>query len=169
AGPALPFLSAPFRAPAGRARPRRRPDRPPRGLAPRGHTQGQARRLQGPPHPRGRLRPGLVPRDRAAVGKIGGDRVGPPGRVAGAWGSRPLEGGIEAAYKAQLEASDDPESLRHEIERRMNMVRSPFRTAESFLVEEIIDPRDTRPLLCEFAELAAPLRAAGTTARGFRP
>ena len=88
---------------------------------------------------------------------------------SGDWGSLPLEGGIEAAYKAQLEASDDPESLRHEIERRMNMVRSPFRTAESFLVEEIIDPRDTRPLLCEFAELAAPLRAAGTTARGFRP
>jgi len=32
--------------------------------------------------------------------------------------------------------------------------RSPFRTAEKFGVEDIIDPRDTRPLLCEFAELA---------------
>ena len=39
--------------------------------------------------------------------------------------------------------------------------RSPFRTAEAFLVEEIIDPRDTRPLLCEFANLAAPLRQPG--------
>jgi acetyl-CoA carboxylase carboxyltransferase component len=88
---------------------------------------------------------------------------------SGDWGSLPLEGGIEAAYKAQLEAAEDPEALRRDIERRMNVVRSPFRTAESFLVEEIIDPRETRPLLCEFAELAAPLRAAGPTARGFRP
>jgi hypothetical protein len=37
-------------------------------------------------------------------------------------------------------------------------VRSPFRVAEAFGVEEIIDPRDTRPLLCEFANLAAKLR-----------
>ncbi|VAW03908.1 Propionyl-CoA carboxylase beta chain, partial [hydrothermal vent metagenome] len=35
-----------------------------------------------------------------------------------------------------------------------NRVTSPFRTAEQFLIEDIIDPRDTRPLLCEFAELA---------------
>jgi acetyl-CoA carboxylase carboxyltransferase component len=48
-------------------------------------------------------------------------------------------------------------------------VRSPFRTAEAFLVEEIIDPRDTRPLLCEFANLAAPLRTAGPPSFGYRP
>jgi acetyl-CoA carboxylase carboxyltransferase component len=48
-------------------------------------------------------------------------------------------------------------------------VQSPFRTAEAFLVEEIIDPRDTRPMLCEFANLAAPLRSAGVTRRTFRP
>jgi acetyl-CoA carboxylase carboxyltransferase component len=88
---------------------------------------------------------------------------------SGDWGSLPLEGGIEAAYKAQLEAAEDPDALREEIEERMNLVRSPFRTAESFLVEEIVDPRDTRPLLCEFAELAAPLRTPGPTARPLRP
>ena len=43
----------------------------------------------------------------------------------------------------------------------MNAIRSPFRTAEAFGVEEIIDPRDTRPFLCEFANLAAPLRRPG--------
>lgn len=88
---------------------------------------------------------------------------------SGDWGSLPMEGGIEAAFRAQLEASDDPDALLAEIQGRMELVRSPFRTAESFLVEEIIDPRDTRPLLCEFAELAAPLRGAGPTAHGFRP
>ena len=51
----------------------------------------------------------------------------------------------------------------------MENVRSPFRTAESFLAEEIIDPRDTRPLLCEFANLAAPLRNIGKSSFGLRP
>jgi len=48
-------------------------------------------------------------------------------------------------------------------------VRSPFRTAEAFIIEEIIDPRDTRPLLCEFANLVAPLRKPGPRATGLRP
>jgi acetyl-CoA carboxylase carboxyltransferase component len=81
----------------------------------------------------------------------------------------PVAGGLEAAYKAQLEASDDPEALRREIEQRLDAVRSPFRTAEAFLVEEIIDPRETRPLLCEFAQLAAPLREPGRSHFHARP
>jgi acetyl-CoA carboxylase carboxyltransferase component len=85
------------------------------------------------------------------------------------WGSLPLEGGIEAAYKADLAAAADPEQLRADIVRRMDQVRSPFRTAEKYLVEEIIDPRDSRALLCEFANLAAPLREAGMSAFGLRP
>lgn len=88
---------------------------------------------------------------------------------SGDWGSLPMEGGIEAAYKAQLDAADDPDALRAEIQAKLDLVRSPFRTAESFLIEEIIDPRDTRPLLCEFVELAAPLRTTGPTAHGYRP
>jgi len=88
---------------------------------------------------------------------------------SGDWGSLPLEGGIEAAFKAQLEAADDPDALRADIETRLNAVRSPFRTAESFLIEQIVDPRDTRPLLCEFANLAAPVREPGRRARGLRP
>jgi acetyl-CoA carboxylase carboxyltransferase component len=88
---------------------------------------------------------------------------------SGDWGSLPMEGGIEAAYKAQLEAAEDPDALRAEIQAKLDMVRSPFRTAESFMVEEIIDPRDTRPLLCEFANLAAPLREPGVRTHGYRP
>ena len=88
---------------------------------------------------------------------------------SGDWGSLPLEGGIEAAYRADLDAAEDRDALRAEIETRLNKVRSPFRTAEAFLVEEIIDPRETRPLLCEFANMAAPLRTAGPTAFHMRP
>ena len=88
---------------------------------------------------------------------------------SGDWGSLPLEGGIEAAYRRDLEAADDPVKLRAEIDERLNRVRSPFRTAEKFGIEEIIDPRDTRKVLCEFANLAAPLRAPGMRATGYRP
>tara|TARA_B100002052_G_scaffold297069_1_gene326892 strand:- start:687 stop:1646 length:960 start_codon:yes stop_codon:yes gene_type:complete len=88
---------------------------------------------------------------------------------SGDWGSLPMEGGIEAAFKSDLEESDNPEELLKEIEKRMESVRSPFRTAESFLAEEIIDPRDTRKLVCEFANLSAPLRTSGKRSFGLRP
>ncbi|MGH7949646.1 MAG: carboxyl transferase domain-containing protein, partial [Candidatus Binataceae bacterium] len=70
------------------------------------------------------------------------------------WGSLPIEGGIEAAYKRDLAASHDPDKLRRELEEKFNAVRSPLRTAEAFGIEEIIDPRDTRPLLCDWVHLA---------------
>lgn len=73
---------------------------------------------------------------------------------SGDWGSLPISGGLEVAYKSELEAADDPAARLQEIKARLDAVTSPFRTAEKFAVEDIIDPRDTRPLLCEFADLA---------------
>lgn len=77
------------------------------------------------------------------------------------WGSLPLEGGVEAAYRADIDAAEDKTAKLNEIQERLNKLRSPFRSAEKFWVEEIIDPRKTRSLLCEFARLAEPLRKAG--------
>ena len=62
-----------------------------------------------------------------------------------------------------------PQAKLAEIEDRLNKLRSPFRTTETFQVEEIIDPRDTRKLLCEFARLAEPLRTAGRPVMRTRP
>ena len=73
---------------------------------------------------------------------------------SGDWGSLPIEGGIEVAYKSEIEAAKDGPAHLAAIRIRLNKLRSPFRTAELFGIEDIIDPRDTRPLLCEFAELA---------------
>jgi len=56
-----------------------------------------------------------------------------------------------------------------EIEERLTKLRSPFRSAETFWIEEIIDPRETRPLLCDFATLAAPLQRPGPTSNSMRP
>ena len=88
---------------------------------------------------------------------------------SGRWGSLPLEGGIEAAYRADIDAADDPKTKLEEIEKRLNKLRSPFRSAETFWIEEIIDPRNTRPLLCDFANTSAPLREPGPRSFSMRP
>jgi acetyl-CoA carboxylase carboxyltransferase component len=90
---------------------------------------------------------------------------------SGDWGSLPIEGGVQAAYRRDIEASDDPAARRAELEEHFNELRSPFRTAEAFGVEEIIDPRDTRRLLCEWAELAYGVvpTQVGEKGRGTRP
>jgi acetyl-CoA carboxylase carboxyltransferase component len=90
---------------------------------------------------------------------------------SGEWGSLPIEGGVMAAYKRQIEAAEDPDDLKRQIEKRLSTVTSPFRTAEHFGIEEIIDPRETRPLLCEWIETAYRLLPSelGVKRRGIRP
>jgi len=85
------------------------------------------------------------------------------------WGSLPLEGGIEAAYRADIEAAADPQAELLKIEARLNALRSPFRSAEKFWVEEIIDPRHTRRQLVDFMHLAEPLRTPGKVNFSMRP
>ena len=56
-----------------------------------------------------------------------------------------------SGYRREIESASDPEAKRAEIEARLDAIASPFRTAEA-TGQDIIDPRDTRPLLCEFVE-----------------
>jgi len=70
------------------------------------------------------------------------------------WGSLPIEGGVQAAYRRDIESAADPAARRRELEEMLNEYRSPFRTAEAFGIEEIIDPRDTRPILCDWVHMA---------------
>lgn len=105
-----------------------------------------------------------VPWVAVIVGRCYGVAGGGHGRVGGLnvryawpsaeWGSLPVEGGVEAAYRREIEAAPDPDAKREELEGQLKLKRSPFRTAEAFGVEEIIDPRDTRSILCEFVDIA---------------
>ncbi len=65
-------------------------------------------------------------------------------------GSMHIEGGTAIAYKREIEGAENPAEKRAEIEARLHAISSPFRNAHAFGVEEIIDPRDTRPLLVDF-------------------
>ncbi|MEX2422955.1 MAG: carboxyl transferase domain-containing protein, partial [Acidimicrobiia bacterium] len=66
------------------------------------------------------------------------------------WGSLPIEGGVAAAFRREIEAAADPKAREAELEAELRASASPFRTAEAFGVEEIIDPRETRAYLCRF-------------------
>ncbi|MGE0485280.1 MAG: acyl-CoA carboxylase subunit beta [Gammaproteobacteria bacterium] len=67
-------------------------------------------------------------------------------------GALPLEGGVAVAFGRQIAQAEDPDALRAELEARFARNRSPFRPAESFAVHDLVDPRETRPQLCEWIE-----------------
>lgn len=112
---------------------------------------------------------------RKCFGVGGAAHMNPEGfrhRIAwpsGDWGSIPLEGGIEAAYRAELDAAPDRAVKMAEIEAQLDALRSPFRTAEAFGVEEIIDPADTRKCLVDFIHLAYRRNMREAPATRYRP
>ncbi|WP_144113954.1 acyl-CoA carboxylase subunit beta [Paraburkholderia sp. BCC1886] len=66
------------------------------------------------------------------------------------WGSLPIEGGVEVAYKREIAAAANPAERRAQLEDELRALASPWATAQAFGVEDIIDPRDTRAYLCRF-------------------
>ena len=97
---------------------------------------------------------------RKAYGVAAAAHFGPYGHVM-SWpsaetGALPLEGGVAVAFGREIDASDDPEAARDELEAQLAQRLSPFPRAESFSVHELIDPRETRPMLCNWLEWAIP-------------
>ncbi|MEE8397478.1 MAG: carboxyl transferase domain-containing protein [Desulfobacterales bacterium] len=88
------------------------------------------------------------------------------------WGSMHIQGGASAAYRREIDSAENPDAKRAEIEARLQAFASPFRSAEAFDIEDIIDPRDTRPLLCNFIEMAQTVlktQLGPTTGQSYRP
>ena len=91
---------------------------------------------------------------------------------SGHWGSMHIEGGTRAAWRREIEAAPDPKAKEKELEQRLIAMSSPFRTAEIAGIEDIIDPRDTRPTVCEFVEDAQDMlktQLGPTPGLGFLP
>lgn len=97
---------------------------------------------------------------RRAYGVAGGVMLGardPHIQVAwpsGQWGSLPLEGGIEVGHRHELreaEKQGKKEERYQELEEEYRRLMNPVRTANAFGVEEIIDPKDTRSVVCGWA------------------
>ena len=91
---------------------------------------------------------------------------------SGEFGGIPIEGGVDAAFRRIIESAPDPVAKRVEIEERIGRLRSPLLAAEAFGVENVIDPRETRPLVIRLLEMAQTKRgySLGIKSRpGVRP
>jgi acetyl-CoA carboxylase carboxyltransferase component len=69
----------------------------------------------------------------------------------------PVEGGVAVAYGREIAAAPDPEARRLELEEMLARKQSPAARAESFSMHDLIDPRETRPLLCRWIDWTQPL------------
>lgn len=94
----------------------------------------------------------IVRRAFGLGGGMHGPKHGPNGRSlnhrvawpTARWGSIPIEGGVAAAYRRDIEGSDDPAARRDELEAYYHGLASPMRTAERFGIVDIIRPSETR-------------------------
>jgi acetyl-CoA carboxylase carboxyltransferase component len=73
-----------------------------------------------------------------------------------AWGDMPVDGGLEVAFKSELEAAAPEEraALKERLAKRFQAQTSIWGAVENFQVEEMIDPRDTRRYLARLVRLA---------------
>lgn len=72
----------------------------------------------------------------------------------GEWGSLPVEGGVAVAFRNEIESAPDPAARERELEAEVAIFASPFRSAELFAVEDVIDPAMTRSYLAAYVGAA---------------
>jgi len=72
-------------------------------------------------------------------------------------GAVPAEGGVAVAFGREIAAAADPEARRKELETEMAARQTPAARAESFSMHDLIDPRETRPALCDWIARVQPL------------
>ncbi len=99
-----------------------------------------------------------------------------PGATVIAWpsmqsGALPVESGVALAFAREIAEAPDPEARRRELESEMAAAQSVFPRAEDFGVHDLIDPRRTRPVLCQWIdEIQTELRQqTGPRAYTMRP
>lgn len=97
---------------------------------------------------------------RKSFGVAAAAHYGPYGTVF-SWpsveqGPLPLEGGVAVAFARDIAAAPDPDARRQELEAQFAARQSPFPRSESFSLQELLDPRETRPRLCEWVALVWP-------------
>lgn len=72
-----------------------------------------------------------------------------------------IEGAVDVAYRGEVARAADPPARRAELIAGFRARVSPLAAAQGFGVDDIIDPRDTRPLLIETLSRLGPRRRSG--------
>jgi acetyl-CoA carboxylase carboxyltransferase component len=64
------------------------------------------------------------------------------------------EGAVNIIFRKQIEASEDPEKAREELVNNFKQIIDPYIAAGNAMVDDIIDPRETRPTIIRGLEMA---------------
>jgi len=75
------------------------------------------------------------------------------------FGSLPMSGGLLAAYGAELASAEDPETLKKQLEEAYKKYCGAYPAAAIFNVDDVIDPRETRPRIIRALDLALSRRS----------
>ena len=110
---------------------------------------------------------------RRSYGVAQGIHFGPGGSVV-AWpsamsGALPVESGVALAFRREIEAADDPDARRAELEDEMAKAQSVMPRAEEYGVHDLIDPRETRARVCDWLDEIQHELAAGLGPRAYTP
>jgi acetyl-CoA carboxylase carboxyltransferase component len=68
------------------------------------------------------------------------------------------EGAVNIIMRKQVEAADDPEAKRAELVAGFQKIIDPYIAAGNAMVDDVIDPRETRPVVIRAFEMAATKR-----------
>jgi methylmalonyl-CoA decarboxylase subunit alpha len=68
------------------------------------------------------------------------------------------EGAVNIIFRKQIEASDDPDATRAEMIGGIQKIIDPYIAAGNAMIDDIIDPRETRPVVIKALEMAATKR-----------
>jgi acetyl-CoA carboxylase carboxyltransferase component len=68
------------------------------------------------------------------------------------------EGAVNIIFRKQIEASDDPDATRAEMIEGIRKTIDPYIAAGNALIDDVIDPRETRPTVIRALEMAATKR-----------
>src|SRR6476619_6952610 len=68
------------------------------------------------------------------------------------------EGAVEIVFRKQIEASDDPDATRAQMIDGIRKTIDPYIAAGNALIDDVIDPRETRPTVIRALEMAATKR-----------
>jgi len=76
------------------------------------------------------------------------------------------EGAVEIIFRKQVQAAEDPEAQRGLLVESLRQSIDVFAAAGNAMIDDVIDPRETRPTICRALELTAAKRAQRPFKRG---
>ena len=75
------------------------------------------------------------------------------------------EGAVEIIFRKQVEEAEDPAAKRAELIDDYRKIIDVYIAAGNDMIDDVIDPRETRPTICRALEMAEPSASSGPAKR----